>query len=908
MLDAFKKSGKPARNQAEELEALIATSREERAALSTMLTQMQLQTTKLATAGKSLQEVDDKAGKAHARLDEIMGRLANADARAKELDDLGGRIEGLNGAVGKAHDETARLMAPGGEIQQHRKSIETLTAHAQAARETVEALKRDQAALGALQEEVRQSEADARASKDEYGQLKASLDTLRANAADLSHEMTRTREASRATHEETQATTQLLQDVEKRLGPLAELRDMSRTTDERMATLNALAEHVNQKIKALENQKHTVERAVVESNRLNEMIWAMDVQINKLNEGGLQATRTEELIDRVEALSREVSGQVEAATRARDDFGRDLLKLEKDRSTLAEFAHAFTDRLTVDRAALEAFDQRVKGLQASVAQTEKKLDEQASRDRRIEETDQRLAHLGRQLEQMHADASELQRKQTALESLRGSLEGVDELARKTASQYDSLDKGRQQLETVRGELREVFKSHASAVQLRDRLASDRATLESFLDRVESFSAAVPELEQKLDTIQHQLAHVDEGHDKAETLAALAAGLDDRMARLATQEQLVEKVAGRLDALSTTTVEVDRKLDQQILRRGELEALRSQMDGVAIQVSDARQKLEAVSSVQQQLLPLTTQLSTLTEQIETAHARFLAAQKDEASLSEQERRLSTLDEHARVASGEIASRLAEVKALSGELHRSVTVKNELVEELSGVQARQQDVVVQLDAADEQLKRLETTAKQLEQRGSQLAFAEKRIGAFEIRLVDLCQMASQIEGTIQRLADRESVVQAVRREVEAVHDISARSKADLDHVEAHRTDVVTLRDKLDGLLGAIAETETRIAAIDGRRKVVDEVQLKTSVIVNMLEDVRLNMDTLGEHKTIMEQAMADFARLTELVQESQTTLRALKAERELAGRIERGTKRLRAKTDRGTKPSGQDASPA
>ncbi len=56
-----------------------------------------------------------------------------------------------------------------------------------------------------------------------------------------------------------------------------------------MTGLNALAEHVNQKIKALENQKHTVERAVVESNRLNEMIWAMDVQINKLNEGGLQA-------------------------------------------------------------------------------------------------------------------------------------------------------------------------------------------------------------------------------------------------------------------------------------------------------------------------------------------------------------------------------------------------------------------------------------------------------------------------------------------------------------------------------------------------------------------------------------------------------------------------------------------
>jgi chromosome segregation ATPase len=172
-----------------------------------------------------------------------------------------------------------------------------------------------------------------------------------------------------------------------------------------------------------------------------------------------------------------------------------------------------------------------------------------------------------------------------------------------------------------------------------------------------------------------------------------------------------------------------------------------------------------------------------------------------------------------------------------------------------------------------------------------------------------MATQVESAIQSVAKRESVVEAVRKEVDGIHELSARSKSDLEHVESHRAEMITLRDKLDGLLAAIAETETRIAAIDGRRKVVDEVQLKTNAIVNMLEDVRLNMDTLGEHKTIMEHAMSDFTRLTELVQESQTTLRALKAERELAGRIERGTKRLRAKTDRGQTParpgSGQDA---
>ena len=70
--------------------------------------------------------------------------------------------------------------------------------------------------------------------------------------------------------------------------------------------------------------------------------------------------------------------------------------------------------------------------------------------------------------------------------------------------------------------------------------------------------------------------------------------------------------------------------------------------------------------------------------------------------------------------------------------------------------------------------------------------------------------------------------------------------------------------------------------------------------MLEDVRLNMETLGEHKTIMDHVMSNFNRLSEMVRESQSTLRALQTERELAERIERSNKQLRTKT-----AGGEDA---
>jgi len=61
--------------------------------------------------------------------------------------------------------------------------------------------------------------------------------------------------------------------------------------------------------------------------------------------------------------------------------------------------------------------------------------------------------------------------------------------------------------------------------------------------------------------------------------------------------------------------------------------------------------------------------------------------------------------------------------------------------------------------------------------------------------------------------------------------------------------------------------------------------------MLEDVHLNLETLGEQKAVVDHVMENVSHLTQRLQEAQTALRALQTERELAERIERGIKQLR-----------------
>ena len=74
----------------------------------------------------------------------------------------------------------------------------------------------------------------------------------------------------------------------------------------------------------------------------------------------------------------------------------------------------------------------------------------------------------------------------------------------------------------------------------------------------------------------------------------------------------------------------------------------------------------------------------------------------------------------------------------------------------------------------------------------------------------------------------------------------------------------------------------------------MQLKTNVMSHMLADVRLNLEALSEQKSVIDHVIESLAGLNEMVQGARATLRALQTERELAERIERGIKQLRAKT--------------
>src|SRR6185436_6447315 len=126
MLDALFGKSAASKQQVDELQALVNQAKEERAALSAMLTQMASGTSKLAQTGKSLEQVGQKADVAMKKIDDLGQKVSGHEERARGLDQIEKRISAMLEQVNEAQRLSAKIPAPDGELQKHRLAVNQL--------------------------------------------------------------------------------------------------------------------------------------------------------------------------------------------------------------------------------------------------------------------------------------------------------------------------------------------------------------------------------------------------------------------------------------------------------------------------------------------------------------------------------------------------------------------------------------------------------------------------------------------------------------------------------------------------------------------------------------------------------------------------------------------------------------
>ncbi len=416
---------------------------------------------------------------------------------------------------------------------------------------------------------------------------------------------------------------------------------------------------------------------------------------------------------------------------------------------MTDFVRGYFERLTVEWKEVDAFDERLNLLHSGLSHSEKSINGLQEREKDLGALEQRSEWLEKRMAGLTGEAEDLQKKQAWLETLRDRLTELDELTKRTSYQFWALEKSREDRQELRKEIQESYKTHAALSKTMEALATDKKVFEGFLQRTDEFRRQLPVLDSKMDAITSKLSVVEEGTQKAATLVAVAEDLDRQMTRIAWHQQLVETVEARLSTLST---DVDGRIQEQLGRRAEVESLKSLCDGLAIRVTDARQQVDGISVTQKKSLPLTTQVAEIKHQVDKTRAAFREVKQDDAAITGQEKRLAELVDKSREVAADIEALALQAQELTTELSAGATTKDELVDELGRVQSRQREVTAQIQLSEDQLKRVEQQMRQLDERRSQLAFADKKMAAFEGRLGELSTMSADVERKTQAIESR------------------------------------------------------------------------------------------------------------------------------------------------------------
>lgn len=894
MLDAFKSrttdsKREVALDERHELERLIATARAERAAMDETLLSLRARGASLKPIGTSLDHLDEKVSQVTTKLDELGERVVALEGSTRELAQLDEHIHDLKAVAKEAEQSVQKAFGPDGELEEHRKTVEQLAAQARQAQASLDALRMEHAALEDLRRQLHTAQAEIKQSVHHAGALENELGQIRGMASALAEDCARIAETSRMAREDTTAAMTAIKEVEKKLGPLAQLQELGQDTEERLVMLNALAERVSIKAKVIESQQVTVEHALVQANRVNEMVWSMEGQIGKLNEGMKHAASADETLARLEKLSTDTTERLEGAAKLYEETERQTASLERRGALLLESMHAQVGTLEIDKKAVEAVDERLRAVDAALGRAEARMSAFAGQEKILSTMTQDVEGLSKRVRELFAESDELTRRQLTLAGVHERLAQVDDLAKKTSSQMDWLRDAREQLDVLRKDVLTFHESHVQITQLSAELAADRQTLQAFGERMTAISTSAPELDSKVNDLLAKISLVGDALQEATWLKASLSALDGQVSRLEARAAVVDTIETRLNGLNTLSTEIDRRLEQQLERRGDFDILKTTSDGVAAQIVDAHHKLDALNALQSRFLPLVGQVRALKSDIDSTERRLEAMKPDSAVIAEQERRIAELVATSRTLGTELAERTRNMQALAEQLARSDNLKDVLLSELDLVQSRQRDTVAHLPACEEQLARAERMFKQVEERHVQITLGEKRLAAVEARLSDIRHVSEELDRSHEAIATREQLVSAVKAEVEAVHLISARSKADLDHVMQHRGEVAALKVQVDCLMSRLAETDQRLVAIDARRKLLDEVENKANAIADLLDDVRINVKTVGEQKAIVDHVAQTAAQMEFKLQEARSILGTLQRERELAEGRDQGVRR-------------------
>lgn len=865
------------------LARLVATVQTERQSLEAVLASANELSADIPDLRLALDDSDRRVSDINGRLDALQARIDAAGGATRRVESLEGRLASIESTIERAEARAAQSLERAAEIDSQRASLQELVSMAAGLVVKIETLNRDAADIKRLEEQLPALRDEYHRVVSQQAALAGDVDRLRSLAAALVDDTAATRQASQQAQESAARAAETIAGVQEQIDLVRQLETASHETTAQLQALNALAEHVNSKARALEQQHQTIERALVESRKVTEMVWNMDVQIGRLNKGATLTARVEEDLTRLERLHQDSAAQLDEATRASQTFAASFEQQRREAAELLQNLERRVDYLDANRKEVDTLRERVDGAQAALGDVERRVEAVSSAQAAVTSLSDAVRDLSARLGDVATRTEAIEHKQSALDTLEARLAEADDLARRTGLQIEALHERRDELQQLEIAFAQFDTIHAEARRLTEALAADKRELARFMEQAGEFLRESPQLLEAIDALR---AGVEATEARAGHATAMKPAIDElagQIERLTPRLAVVEDLQTRLNDLHALSADLDRRLSVQLGRQAEIEGIRIACDGLSTRVTDLHHTMAGLDDAQAKLAPIPDRISALDETVHDIGRRLDAIRRDDEVLASQEQRLEALSASADALSRDLAARLETLRALQVELGQAGTWKDQLRGDLTDMQRLQREIVAAIRGAEEQQQQLAVRCQQIEQQRAHVAVAERMVEAFEHRMLEAERSCESLNARIAAVSTREKIVEAVRREVEAVHGVARKVQDDLAAIEQAHTSIADGKAEVQRLLDALGVATASIADVEARSRGVDDVRRRADAVLHLLDDMRVTLDAVCEQKATLDHVTDDLARLHDMIAEARGTAKVLQDERRLAQRI-------------------------
>ena len=840
----------------------------------------------LDTNGNGTAPLEALVVRAEAAADQLRSLLPILE-RAAELDSLRERCEAVERDVAGIDRLRAQLAAAEAQAEQVARTqtrTETQVAHAG---EDVERIQSRMAELGhkvdtalllrealdaflSPENPIAGLRSEAEALRTQVAEMGEGVGRIRAQHDDALRAHRHTMSRLEAIDDEHQAaasrleeTARRLQSVERSLDPLTQATDAIPGIQHQLAVLKSLAEHVAQKMTAVEQQREAVDRAANQISKLTVLDRELDTWLRRQEEQIRRFSAIESRIADVQALqakvlahTNELQASQQVAESAQQAARQALVEL---REQMRKSSEGFE----LENRGLHAVSERVADLRSAVKECEARFAVLDAASQGTAAVQGQVRTLAEQSGELSRELVRLSEEARRIGGMRDDAERLDVLAAETAARL-------QRVEELKPDLHE-------AVQ---KLAALKGTHEMLADGLERMRLAQDEI------ARLRVSHADT-HSWLTTTDEWTRKVEGQVNELSRMQPAVERIRSEVEQVQTAMagIESGRGMVEELQRRlAELGTLsdevRDRMDGLGTRMDGAEVRFTQLSAEAEEARRVRETIAGVVASVAAAERRIGTVDDSVRGLESRTQQLDELEERVRLLGQEMEQRQGALDKATEHLNLASTLRQESAATAQRLEELSHTVGSMLETAEGRAAGIEQVAGDLEARAAALRAVDRQVSHFEELLAKWESAQSEAARAMEQTLARQGAVEALEAQVKHVFDLAERSVEHAQTIGDARHQIEEAHALLQDTHAQLKSAEDRLQGFEARKRQLERTEQRLARAEALALEVRSTVEALQAQRAVVDHAIERSGLLTFQMKQAEALVETLRRERTLA----------------------------